>query len=384
MGKLATAIVLAGGIGSRLYPLTKIVPKPMVPFAGAPLLDYIIESLSKNGFDEIIIAARYLGDQILNYYRGRNDVKPVLLDSRDTADVIRLLSKMISGKGCFLVSMGDVVTNIPYSDFFEHHVKSSVIASIVLKEVDNPIPYGLVYLDENSNIILFCEKPPSLEIYLLSIGFHAVKSPGFHSNLVNAGIYSFREDIVDILVENSGLMDFGRHVFPYLLESGYMIKGWIAPQNTYWNDIGRVEVYKEALWDLLNNRVKGWTPRSRQKSRGVFVSDQAQISGTIYPPVYVGRNVTIEQGAIIGPYVVLEDNVTVKNGSRISHSVIWQNVTVGVNTLIYDSIVMNNVVVKDSVKLISSIIGTGCIVEKDVYKTTIEPCLSVSPYANTW
>jgi Nucleoside-diphosphate-sugar pyrophosphorylase involved in lipopolysaccharide biosynthesis/translation initiation factor 2B, gamma/epsilon subunits (eIF-2Bgamma/eIF-2Bepsilon) len=106
VGKLATAIVLAGGIGSRLYPLTKIVPKPMVPFAGAPLLDYIIESLSKNGFDEIIIAARYLGDQILNYYRGRNDVKPVLLDSRDTADVIRLLSKMISGKGCFWYQWG--------------------------------------------------------------------------------------------------------------------------------------------------------------------------------------------------------------------------------------------------------------------------------------
>lgn len=381
---MPVAIVLAGGVGSRLYPLTRILPKPIVPFAGSPLLDYVIESLIQNGFDEIIITARYLGEQIVKLYDGKKFVRPVLLNSRDTADAVRLVSGLIKGKSNFLVSMGDVVTNIPYSAFFDHHVNSGVIASIVLKEVDNPLPYGLVYLDENSNITLFSEKPPSLEIYLLSVAFHTVKSPGFYSNLVNAGIYSFKEDILDILSENSGLMDFGRHVFPYLLETGYVIRGWIAPQNTYWNDIGRVEIYKEATWDLLDGKIKGWAPRGKQVSRGVYYTGESQINGIIHPPAYVGRNVTIEHGAIIGPYVVLEDNTVIGKNSKISYSIIWHNSHIGENAVIYNSVVMNNVIIKNSVKIISSIIGTGCVVEKDLYNSLIEPCSTVSPYENTW
>ncbi|MEM1638861.1 MAG: NDP-sugar synthase [Desulfurococcaceae archaeon] len=380
---MPTAIVLAGGVGSRLYPLTKIVPKPMVPFAGAPLLDYVIETLIQSGFDEIIITARYLGEQIVNYYSGEKLVKPVLLDSKDTADAVRLVAGLIKGKNYFLVSMGDVVTSIPYMVFLENHVKSGVIASIVLKEVDNPLPYGLVYLDENSNVILFCEKPPSLEIYLLSIAFHAVKSPGFHSNLVNAGIYSFKEDIIDILLENTGLMDFGRHVFPYLLETGYAVRGWIAPRNIYWNDIGRVEVYKEAMWDLISGKIEGWSPRGKQVSRGIYLSAESKINGILHPPVYVGKNVVIENGAIVGPYVVLEDNTIVEKNSKISYSIAWRNTHIGENTIIHNSVIMNNATIKNTVKVISSIIGTGCNIEKDIYNSVIEPCSTVSPYENT-
>ncbi|MEM4718214.1 MAG: NDP-sugar synthase [Desulfurococcaceae archaeon] len=379
---MPTAVVLAGGVGSRLYPLTKVVPKPLIPFAGAPLLDYIIETLKQNGFNNIIITARYLGGQIVKYYESVEGVKPLLLDSKDTADAIRLIADHIKGE--FLVSMGDVVTNIPFFDFYKYHLFSNSTASIVLKEVDNPLPYGLVYIDEKSNIVLFCEKPPSLEIYLLSIAFHAVKSPGFHGNLVNAGIYAFNEEVKDILLENKGLMDFGRHVFPYLLENGYIIKGWIAPPDTYWNDIGRVEVYKEAIWDFLEGKVKGWNPRGRNISRGIIIALNASLHGSIIPPVYLGDNVIVDQGSIIGPYAVIEKNTVIEESSRVSYSIIWSNTLIRKNTYIYDSVIMNHAEVKNGVRIVSSVVGSGCVVENDLFKQVLEPCKQVSPYENTW
>lgn len=382
MVKLHTCVVLAGGVGSRLYPLTKIVPKPLVPFAGAPLIQYIVESLQNSGFKEVIITARYLGDQIVSYFKGKEGVKPLLLDSKDTADAVRLASDFLTGD--FLVSMGDVVTNIPYRTLFEYHSRSGATATIVLKEVDNPLPYGIVYIDDNRDVVLFSEKPPSLEIYLLSIAHHRLRSPGFYSNLVNAGIYVFNDIVLKILARNTGLMDFGRHVFPYLLESGFVIKGWIAPSGTYWNDIGRVEIYKEALWDLLESRVKGWIPRGLQISRGLYTASDVEINGVIHPPVYLGKGVLVEQGSVIGPYAVLEDNVVVKKGARVSYSIIWHKTIISSEANVYDSVLMNNVHIREAVKVLSSIVGTGCIVNEDLYKAVVEPCIKVSPYEDLW
>lgn len=377
---MSTAIVLAGGVGSRLSPLTLVVPKPMVPFAGAPLLEYIVNDLERVEFKEVIIVARYLGDQIVNYFTGRGRVKPLLLDSKDTADAVRLVAHLV--KGDFLVTMGDIVTNVPYRAFFEHHLNSGAIASIVLKEVDNPLPYGLVYVDEDFNVVLFAEKPPSLEIYLLSIAFQRLKNPSFHSNLVNAGIYAFREDILRLLEVNMGLMDFGRHVFPYLLETGYRVKGWVAPANSYWNDVGKPDVYKEALWDLIGDRVRGWSPRGQRVSRGVHVAEGAVVRGTIYPPVYIGVNAVVERGAVIGPYAVIEEGVLVESSARVSHSVVWQKSVISNNAWVHDSIIMNGVLVKNGVKVVSAIVGSGCTVDRDLYREVLLPCVKVSPYEN--
>ena len=378
MVELPTAVVLAGGVGSRLAPLTRVVPKPLVPFAGSPLIDYIVESLKSSGFSEVVVTARYLGEQIVEHFRGFNGVRALLIDSKDTADAVRLVSGLI--KGDFLVSMGDVVSNIPYNSFYKYHLDHGGIASIVLKEVDNPLPYGLVYVDSNSNIILFSEKPASLEIYLVSLAFHSVKSPVFFSNLVNAGIYAFKEELLSILIDNPGLMDFGRHVFPYLLESGYSIKGWIAPHNTYWIDIGRVEVYVQALWDLLDDKIPGWRPRGKLVAKGLYMSEDAEINATLYPPVYIGSGVIVGEGSIVGPYTVLEGNVVVEAGSRVSYSIIWHNSRIRRNAYIHSSLLMNNTEINEGVKVLSSIIGSGCFIESDVLNKTVQPCTLVSPY----
>lgn len=377
---LYTAVILAGGVGSRLYPLTRVIPKPLIPFAGAPLLDYTLKSLAESGINEVIITARYLGEYILRYYRGHSVARPVLLDSKDTADAVRLIAGLI--KGDFMVLMGDTATNISYTSVYKYHVESQATGTIVLKEVDNPLPYGLVYVDKNSNILLFSEKPPSLEIYFTTLAFQSIKGPVLYGNLVNTGVYVFRDEILDILVHNPGLMDFGRHVFPYLLENGYVLKAWIAPTSTYWNDIGRPEVYKEALWDLIDGRISGWTPPGRNISRGVYIQGEPVISGLLNPPVFIGNDVTIEPGAIVGPYAVVENGSVIRAGSKISYSIVWSGGEIGRNTIVHDSIVMNNAVIHDGVKIVSSIIGTGCNIKVDMYKQSLEPCIMVPPYEN--
>lgn len=374
------AVVLAGGVGSRLYPLTKVVPKPMVPFAGAPLLEYIVSELRNAGFTEVIITARYLGEQILNYFSNLPGVKPLLLDSKDTADAVRLVSDYLSSN--FLVSMGDVVTNIPVGSFFKAHVERGCIASIVLKEVDNPLHYGLVYVDRDGYITLFSEKPRSLEAYLLTLAHHKIRGECLYSNLVNAGIYAFREEVIDILKKSTGLMDFGKHVFPYLLEEGYRVYGWIAPPWTYWNDIGNPSTYKESLWDVIDGKVRGIIPRGKPVSSKVYVGEEAVVEGQVNPPVYIGRRVKVEPGATIGPYAILEEGVVVKKNARVFNSIVWQRTVVGDGAYIYDSILMNNAFVKPQVKVVSSIIGSGCEISRDTYYEVVEPCRLVSPYAD--
>ncbi|MEM1695585.1 MAG: NDP-sugar synthase [Desulfurococcaceae archaeon] len=377
---MVQAVVLAGGVGSRLHPLTRVVPKPLIPFAGSPLVEYIVDKLLREGFKEVIVTAKYLGEQIVEYFKKKPDVKPLLLNSKDTADAVRLVADHL--KADFIVSMGDVVTDTPFNQFFKAHRDKGVLASIALKQVDNPLPYGLVYVDENGFISLFTEKPRSLEVYLLTLAHYRVKGSSLYSNLVNAGIYAFKKEILDILASNQGLMDFGRHVFPYLLEAGYRIYGWIAPENTYWNDIGRPSVYKEALWDFLSGKVKNWTPRGESVSAGVYLARNAEVEGTLYPPVFIGRDVVVEQGAVVGPYVVLENGAVVKKGSRLMYSVVWHNTIVEEGAQVYDSIIMNNAVLKQTVKIVSSIVGTGCSVTLDLYNKSLEPCSEVPPYAH--
>ncbi|MEM1634789.1 MAG: NDP-sugar synthase [Thermosphaera sp.] len=376
---MPSAVILAGGSGTRLYPLTKILPKPLIPLAGRPIIQYIIDLLRNNGFDRIMIAARYLGHHIVDYYRGRKGIEVYLIDSKDTADVLRILSDYLNEE-YFLVSMGDVLTDAPLMELYREHVNSRVLATIALKEVENPLPYGLVFLDDKRRIVLFTEKPISLEIYLLSVAIYKYRVESAYWNLVNTGFYMFNRRIIDILKENESLMDFGRHVFPFLLENEFVLKGWVMPVESYWSDIGRIESYKEATWDLLDNKIRGAFPAGKTISSGVHMGDNIEIRGEIIPPVYIGSNVVIEDGAKVGPYAVLEDDVVVGRGSIIHESIIWHRSEIMDDSYVNDSILMNNVVVKPGSKVVSSVVGAGNIVSHDLYKVKLDVAYEASPY----
>lgn len=376
-----TVILLAGGLGSRMYPLTRIVPKPMVPLAGKPILEHIIDYLNTRGFKEIVIAARYLGEQIVRYFSNHPHAKPVLLDSKDTADAVRLLGNYI--RDHFIVAMGDVICNADYSEIYGYHLSANPAATIALKQVENPLPYGVVYLDENMDVALFVEKPVSLEAYLLSLAYYRRRSTSAYENLVNAGIYVFNPYVLEVLERNPGLMDFGRHVFPYLVENGFKVKGYVLSHRVYWSDIGRIDTYKSVMWDLLDGKIAGIKPPATEVSPGVYIHPSSDVRGEIRPPVYIGREVRVKEGAVVGPYAVLEDGVVVEEGSRMVESIVWHGTIVGRDSVIYDSIVMNNVKISRETRVYSSIIGTRRIVSGELRNSIMEPVEVVSPYAQS-
>lgn len=351
------AIILAGGKGTRLRPLTYLKPKPLIPIAGKPIIDYIIEWLRVNDFKKFIVLAKYLGKQIKDHFINMGDVIVEILDSKDTADAVRLISDQIKTEN-FLVSMGDVLCNAQFNAFYEEHKRMGGIATIALKEVDNPLHYGLVFIDSKRRIRLFVEKPLSIEIYALSMTHARVFGESIYSNYVNTGFYMIGYELLNILHENPALMDWGKHVFPYLLENGYDVYSWIMPHNTYWEDIGRIENYKKATWDILNGAIRGFKPDGKQVKPGIYIKENTDIKGDIIPPVSIGSDTIIDEGATIGPYVSIGDGVHIGRNAKVSYSIIWESTHISGNTNIYDTIIMDHVLIGNNTKIISSIIGS--------------------------
>ncbi len=354
-----TAVVLVGGVGSRLRPLTLTRPKPLIPLAGKPLVEHIISWLRSHGYTRFILTAKYLGEMIKKYYEGVNDVIVRVVDSKDTADAVRLVSDLI-GSEDILISMGDVVCNADFRSFMEFHKSHDGIASIALKEVDNPLHYGVVIVDEDNRIKHFVEKPASMELYVLSLAFSRGIKFG-KTNLVNTGFYIVSPEVINIIKKYPSLMDWGKHVYPYLIEQGYKVYGWIMDPYAYWEDLGRISNYVKALHDLLDGKIKGYKPAGREVSKGIFVGENAEIQGTINPPVYIGDDVFIDKDAVIGPYVSIEKGTRIEGKTKISYSIIWEKTIVRKSSII-GSILMDNVAVNEESKITSSIIGSNNVV----------------------
>ncbi|ABN69234.1 Nucleotidyl transferase [Staphylothermus marinus F1] len=369
------AVILAGGIGSRLRPLTLVKPKPMIPLAGKPLIEHIIYWLKHHGFSRFIVVGKYLGEVIRDYFSGRRDVIVRIVDSKDTADAVRLVRDDILSND-ILISMGDVICNADFYSFYKYHVENDGIATIALKEVDNPLQYGVVFIDEHQRIRHFVEKPASMELYVLSIAF--LKSyRSFRSNLVNTGFYMINKYVLEIISKYPSLMDWGKHVFPYLVEQGYKVYGWIMDNNVYWEDLGRINNYVKALRDLLSGKIPGFKPAGREVRDKVYIDEGADVRGKIIPPVYIGRNVFIDEKSIIGPYVSIEENSIISGESNISYTIVWENTKIE-HSKVYNSIIMNSVHIVDS-KISSSIIGSYNFVRKNVLveKEIFEPKVQV-------
>ncbi|MCD6301257.1 MAG: NDP-sugar synthase [Staphylothermus sp.] len=371
-----TAVVLVGGVGSRLRPLTLTRPKPLIPLVGKPLVDRIIEWLRGHGYTRFILPAKYLGRMIEDYYRGVNDVIVKVVDSKDTADAVRLVSDLIGSEDNILISMGDVICNADFNAFMKYHLERGGIASIALKEVDNPLHYGVVIIDENSRIKHFVEKPASIELYVISLAFSRVSSR-FSSNLVNTGFYIVNNEVLKIIREYPSLMDWGKHVFPYLVEQGFDVYGWIMPPYTYWEDLGRPENYVKAVYDVLDGKVSGYYPLGKMIRKGVYIGNNAVVEGKIIPPVYIGPDSFVDDRSVVGPYISIEEGCEIRN-SRLSYSILWEHVVVH-NSEIMESVIMNNVTINSGCKVLSSIIGANVNVPSStmVYGKIIEPVLQI-------
>lgn len=383
-----TAVVLAGGKGTRLRPLTLTMPKPLVPVGNTPILDHILKLLQIHDFEKVIIAVNYLGEMIRSHILTNIDkydmeilvprIRPL-----DTADAVRKLRKFIDND--FLVVMGDVLTNMNLRQFAEYHEKKGGMATIALIEVPSLLDFGAIIMGENGKIIHFIEKPNTPEIYIVSLAYTRIPRglSKFYSNLANTGFYALSYKILDILDDNPYLMDWGRHVFPWLLENEYEIYGWDAGE-AYWADVGRPFNYLNTNFDLLSGEIRPLKPYGEEKD-GIWLGKNIEIGENvvIHPPCALGDNVIIEKNTTIGPYSVIGSNVYVGEGSNIERSIVMDNTRIESFVNVTYSILAKNILVrKNAIIKGFSVIGEGVTVEsKYIVKpnTVLQPHTYVAP-----
>lgn len=294
------AVVMAGGEGTRLRPLTCNIPKPMARLCGRPVLCYILDLLAQNGVDEVYLTLKYLPQEVTSYFNQGNYCGMQLHFVEEEIPLGTAGGVKNAARGFqepFLVISGDALCDYQLREAVAFHNASGAQATLVTAQVEDPREYGLVRLEEDGRVEGFIEKP----------GWGQAVS-----DLANTGIY-----IVDpaclALVPEGRPFDFAKDLFPEMMRRGMPLYGYRA--EGYWCDIGDLRAYLQCQRDLLAGKVKArFAP---QIAQGIFAKGELPKGDFhLIPPVYIGENVEIAPGAQIGPDCVIDDHCFVGPGRK--------------------------------------------------------------------
>jgi mannose-1-phosphate guanylyltransferase len=313
------ALILAGGEGTRLRPLTYTVPKPVLPLAGRPHISYVIDWLVHHGVDDVIISSGHLAEGVRSALAEADAAVEIRFaeepDARGTAGAIRFAEDMLADR--FLVLNGDVLCDLDLTALTEQHRRTGALGTLALYPVADPAGYGLIHRHKDGEITDFVEKP---------------KPDQIDTNEINAGAYLLERSVLDQIPPERAV-SIEREVFPRLVGEGlYGIR-----LEGYWIDIGTPERFLEANWDILEGRVETAT----KVDDPAMVGDGCQVSPSaeLRAPCVVGRNGQIGPGALVERSVlldgcVLEEDAKVVNsilsgGVRVEHGVELDGAVVG-------------------------------------------------------
>lgn len=310
------AVLMAGGSGTRLRPLTSDVPKPMVPILNRPIAEHIINLLKRHHITEVIATLHYLPDVMRDYFQDGREfgIQMTYAVEEDqplgTAGCVRNVAELLDET--FLVISGDSITDFDLSAAIAFHKARCAKATLILTRVPNPVEFGVVITDEQQRIRRFVEKPSSSEIF---------------SDTVNTGIYILEPEVLDLLPLNQEA-DFSKDLFPRLLNQGEPMYGYIA--EGYWCDVGHLEAYREAQYNALQRRVQV-TYAYEERSPGLWIGQNTFIdpSVRISTPALIGHNCRIGPRVSIGAGTVIGDNVTIGADAELRRPIIWNGVIIG-------------------------------------------------------
>src|SRR6185295_4502213 len=297
-GEEMKAVVMAGGEGTRLRPLTSNQPKPMVPIVGKPCMEHIVELLKEHGFDDIVVTLAFMPQAIRGYF-GAGESHGVLIrysveeSPMGTAGSVKLAEGALDEP--FLVISGDALCDIDLGELVRFHQEKEALVTIALKSVDNPLEFGIVVTDEDGRIERFLEKPSWGQVF---------------TDTINTGIYVLDPEVLRH-VPTDRPYDFSKELFPYLLEMGRPMYGYVM--DGYWQDIGNLDQFRQANFDALDGNVRLNIPGIRIRGNvwlgeGVEIADLEQIEG----PAYIGNYCRIAPGASVGSHSVLSNSVTLR------------------------------------------------------------------------
>lgn len=309
------AVILAGGEGSRLRPLTSTQPKPMLPMANRPIMEHIVQLLKRHGFDEIVATVAYLSKVVQSYFGDGSEFGVRMVYATEdtplgTAGAVRNAIAELNEP--FLVIAGDVVTDCDLTALCEEHTLRKADVTVALKAMEDPLEFGIVITREDSSIDRFLEKPTWTEVF---------------SDRVNTGIYVVEPSVLDT-IEPDQFSDFSNDVFPELLRQkrplfGHTIDG-------YWSDVGTLESYRRTHQDVLDGAVRLDVP-GFQLGGGTRIGEGAEVDpgARIEGPVIIGDYTHVEAGAHLREYTVIGANVRVGAEAFLERAIVHDNVFIG-------------------------------------------------------
>ncbi|MCL5103894.1 MAG: NDP-sugar synthase [Armatimonadetes bacterium] len=337
------AMILAAGVGSRLDPLTRNLPKPLVPIVNKPVMEHIVEMLAKNGFKEIMVNLHYLGEQIQGYFGdGKKWGVKIHYSPEDRlwgdAGSVKRCESFFD-EGTFVVVGGDDLADIDLKRLVRFHEQKKALATIGLSLVDDPSEYGIALLNDRGRITRFLEKPKGEVVF---------------SNSANTGVYIFDRQVLE-LIPKGVQYGFGNNLFPLLLEQKTRFYGYLT--SSYWKDVGSLKQYQEAHRDALSGRVDIKIPVPEVK-KYVWMGSNVEIdpSAEVGYPVVIGNNCRIEKGAKLLEYSILADNCVLEEGATVKQSVLWHGATVMRNTMLERCVVGEKCSVKSSAAVFDGVI----------------------------
>lgn len=305
------AVIMAGGKGTRLRPLTCHTPKPMVPLLDRPVMEYTIELLKKHGITDIAVTVQYLPQIIRDHFGDGSEYGVNLRYFEEdcplgTAGSVKNAEAFLDDT--FLVISGDGLTDFDLTEAIRYHNHKGAMATIVLTHVNNPLEYGVVMTNDNGEIIRFLEKPSWGEVF---------------SDAVNTGIYIFDSSVLSYLREGEE-SDFSKDLFPMLMQHGQPVYGYSA--SGYWSDIGNLEQYRQTQYDMLSGAVQV-TIRGNEVFPQVWIGEQAKLDRNVHieAPAFIGNHCIIEDHVRVGPYTVIGEGSLVKSGAKLERAVLWKH-----------------------------------------------------------
>ncbi len=363
------AVIMAGGFGTRLKPLTNNAPKPMIHVANKPMMEHVVNLLKIHGIVDLIVLLYVQPEVIKNYFKdgagfGVNIEYVLAEEDYGTAGAVKNVEKIIKdGKDDdFLVISADIITDVNLKKPIDFHIGKKSDATIVLTRVENPLPYGIVITDSEGRVTKFLEKPTWSEVF---------------SDTVNTGIYILRKNVLKLIPEKSEF-DFSKDLFPLLLKENKNLFGHIC--SCYWRDVGTLSEYRQSHLDIIAGKIDLNIEGETLAKNNIKIGEKSiiDISCDVENSIF-GKDVHVLQNCKIKNCVV-GDNCIIGENTALSGSVVGKNAKIGASCEIQEAIIGYKSNIGRNV-----FIGSGAVIS-DVCdignEAVINPNVKIWPFKN--
>ncbi|MGC0319319.1 mannose-1-phosphate guanylyltransferase/phosphomannomutase [Kitasatospora acidiphila] len=347
------AVVMAGGEGTRLRPMTSSMPKPLLPVANRPIMEHVLRLLKRHGLTDTVVTVQFLASLVKNYFGDGEELGMNLTYANEevplgTAGSVKNAEDALRDDS-FLVISGDALTDFDLTELISFHRSKGALVTVCLTRVPNPLEFGITIVDDDGRVERFLEKPTWGQVF---------------SDTVNTGIYVMEPEVFDYVAAGTPV-DWSSDVFPQLLKEGKPVYGYVA--EGYWEDVGTHESYGKAQADVLEGKVDVELD-GFEISPGVWVAEGAEVDpeAILRGPLYIGDYAKVEAGVELREHTVLGSNVVVKRGAFLHKAVIHDNVYVGPQTNLRGCVVGKNTDVMRAARIEDgAVIGDECLIGEE-------------------